>query len=186
MDHIRDRLTATGSRTETTEEPTDDESSDAVEWRDISVKTNGPTGWASDTDPEKRGHATSTDSFETLDTDQLIAGVLAGINSPAFVVDCVGRIVSINTAACEAFGTAESAALGTRPPAVHSGQPRCAQVLLTGDEIRNQPETVVIDGEKRTLNRTVTPLENDSGAIVGAVETLDEVSTQSRDTDSYE
>lgn len=177
MDHLRDRLIAAASRTETDREPTDDGSSESVEWRDISIETNGPTGWASGTDPEKRGRSESTDSFETLDTGQLVGAILEEIDSPALVVDHRGNTVSINTAACETFGTAESAALGVRPTAVHGGQPLSAQVLVTGDEIRNQPETVVIDGVQRTLNRTVTPLENDSGAIVGAIETIEVSST---------
>ena len=183
MDQLRDRLTAANSQTETNGEPTDERSSGTVEWRDISIETNGPTGWASGPGPDNRGHSASTDPFETLDTDQLVGGVLDAVDSPALVVDRRGKTVSINTAACEVFGTTQSAALGARPTVVHGGQPLSATVLATGDEIRNQREAISIDGEKRTVSRTLTPLRDHSGEVVGATETL---STDDPHADSHE
>jgi PAS domain S-box-containing protein len=172
MKHFLNRLLVTDSEAETTERTDEADVSDSVEWRDISVKTNGPTGWASDTDPDEGGPSEADTPFETLDVDHLVKTVLDGVAVPTFVVDRAGKIVYINSAACETFGTTEADAVGTPPAAVHGGQRLLGQVLLADEETTERQETVVVDGTERTIRRTLNPLQDEQGEIVGAVETV--------------
>ncbi|ATW90039.1 PAS domain-containing protein [Halohasta litchfieldiae] len=172
MKRFLNRLLVTEPEPETTERIDEERVSDSVEWRDISIETNGPTGWASDPDPEEREPSQTETPFGTLDVDYLMKTVLDGVAVPTLVVDCSGEIVSINSAACERFGTTEADAIGTTPAAVHGGQRLLGQVLLTGEEITDRRDTVIVDGTGRTIRRTINLLKNERGEIVGAVETI--------------
>lgn len=173
MKRLLNRLLVTDTGTETTDHTDEKQVSDSVEWRDISVETNGPTGWDSDTDPEERGLSEPETPFETLDVDQLVGTILDGVAVPTLVVDQAGEIVSINSAACERFETDEATAIGATPTTVHGGQQLFGQVLLAGEEITDRRETV--DGGNQTISRTLKPLTDESGEIIGAVETVREV-----------
>jgi len=116
-----------------------------------------------------------------MDADQLLGNVLNGIAVPTLVVDSAGRISHINSNACKRFETTETAAIGATPAAVHGGEELAAHVLSEGSEINERRETVVVDGTERILSRTITPFQDNSGEVVGAMETARDITEKGRE-----
>jgi len=198
MKQLLNRLVVTQSEDEAkrAENTADAEgsTSDSVEWSDISAEKAAPV--SDDTGPDiddppgeptasseadsTPDTAATSDDVETMAAERLLANVLNGLAEPTMVVGSAGQITHINRNACEQFGTTESAAVGSTPAAVHGGEALTGRVLDTGDAITETTETVVLDGTERTLSRTVTPFRDDSGEIVGAMETAKDITETAR------
>jgi len=190
MKHLLSRLVVADTEEKQADATADSDSSEAVEWTDISPSTNAPSGSESDIDqpehdrtekePSAPDTATNSDEVDTMDADQLLTNVLNAVAAPTMVVDSAGKISHVNTNACERFETAETAAVGATPSAVHGGEHLIARVLSTGEEITDRRDTVEISGQERTLSRTITPFEDDSGDVVGAMETARDITEKAR------
>jgi len=158
-------------RTDATGNSVDDE---PVEWADITETGASRTDVEPPTAVSTHSSARRPEPAETVDslsTDRLLAHVLDGIGSPAVIVNATGVISHINTAACELFGTTDADAVGTRASTLHTGEPLLSKALETGTEINERTETITLGSESHTLNRTVQPISEADGTVVGAIET---------------
>ena len=173
--------------TETADTAADASKTESVEWADISatdpqLDTEQTDINQRDTNKQPTPDTTATsDEVDTMAAERLLENVLNGLVEPTMVVDSAGRISHINRNACERFETTESAAVENSPSAVHGGEELVARVLSRGEEITERTETVVIDGTERTLSRTVTPFQDESGKIVGAMETATDITEKARE-----
>ncbi len=197
MKRLLNRLLVTEAGDKQTQ-TTDDEHQTPVAWDDISESAtsvdkqpdgslvdgsvdsasdkpvNSPAG-ASDTGTQSADEtaAAAADAVDALDTSRLLAGVLDGLADPTLIVDTKGAVLHCNTAVVERFGTTKTAAVGRPPSAIHGGQQLTHRVLETGRPLTEHTEDVSIDGEQRMLSRTITPLLDDDGTVLAAVETVD-------------
>ena len=164
MKRLLNRLVVTDTEQKDTDTTDDSEPSTPVEWADLSTRTAGPAGTESGTDqPPHRVDGSSG--------DWLLSAVLNSLNEPTLIVDERGEIVQLNAAACEQFGTTESAALGAAAHELHGGQPLAHRVVETGDPVEDHRER--LDGvAEKTVSRRVVPLSNDAGRVAAAMETI--------------
>ncbi|MFO7832987.1 MAG: methyl-accepting chemotaxis protein [Halohasta sp.] len=176
-------------------ESTDDSgSSESVAWEDLSEAEPTPdeSGVGSDPashadpSPQQPPPSGDTEAVDAMDADRLLASVLDGIAAPTFVVDSAGRNSHVNAAARETFETTDAAAVGVAPAAVHGGEPLMAEVLDSGEAITERQETLTVDGRERVRSRTVTPLVDDAGAIVGGIETVEDITETVRQRERTE
>jgi len=186
MKRLLNRLVVADTEQENAEATDDSGTSDAVEWTDLSTQTSGPHGSESGPDPSRsptgdEQSAPDSDEVDTMDADRLLANVLNGLAEPTIVVDSAGYISHINSNACSVFEVSKSDALGAPPASVHGGESLADHVLDTGEEITERRETVAVDGTERTLSRTITPFRDDSGEIVGAMETASDITDKARE-----
>ena len=185
MRRLLSRLMVTHTGEKRAESTGDSDPSDSVAWGDLSEvePTSGGSHVRSDPsqapDPSPQQppptSTADTEEVEAMDADLLLANVLNGLTAPAFVVDSAGRISHVNTDACEAFGTTDAAAAGLTPATIHGGESLVASVLDSGEAITERHETVMVDGTECIRSRTVTPFVDDTGAIVGGIETVEDV-----------
>lgn len=107
-----------------------------------------------------------------------------GFAHPVTVVDADGKIVMLNTAAAELYGTTESAVLGRHPDTLHGAESEASSIvteaLEQGTTVRDREEHSVINGERLLLERTVTVLESDAGEQLGAILVETDVSERRR------
>ncbi|MFW5978206.1 MAG: PAS domain-containing protein, partial [Halohasta sp.] len=191
MKRLLNWLVVTNTEEESVDATDDSGTSTTVEWADLSGETSTPVDSAAESEPTPSADSgpptravssaastpetADTDEVDTMDAYQLLGNVLDGLAVPTFVVDSAGHISHINSNACGLFETTESAAVGAAPAAVHGGEDLTSHVLSSGEEITERRETVTVDGEERTLSRTITPFQDGSGEIVGAMETARDV-----------
>jgi len=88
--------------------------------------------------------------------------------------------------ACELFGTDRSSILGTTAATLHDGEELATQVINSDTEITEYQETVVIQGEERILSRTITPLQDDDGEIIGGMETSRDITDKVREEEKID
>jgi len=112
-----------------------------------------------------------TEGLAALGSDRLLETVLAGIDAAALVVDEGGSIVHCNDAAASLFNTTtatDTHVTDLRPSG--AGTDPVEEVLRTGEAVSGGRATVTVAGEERTVSRTVTPLSDGDGDLVGALE----------------
>ena len=196
MRRLLDRLVVTNTGEEHAETTADSGSSDPVAWADLSEEesTPGDSGViseptrGSDSSPQQPPPETTGDTevVDAMDAGLLLANVLDGLAVPAFVVDSAGRTSHINTDACEAFETTDGAAVGAEPAAIHGGEPLVVTVLESGEAITERQETITVDGTERIRSRTITPFVDDAGAVVGGIETVEDITDTVRQRERTE
>ena len=170
-----DRAETEGAGAETT-----DQTDEAVAWTDVSESDHVPSGSGTD-DLSTTDSPASSEEVETLDAEHLLANVLNGLAAPTLIVDSAGHVSHLNEHACELFETTEAAAVGAPPATTHGGEELVSGVLTTGEGITDREETVVIDGTERTLSRTITPFHDQTGEVVGAMETARDITEKVRE-----
>ena len=202
MKSILNWLVVTDSEKKRTDATPNSDDTESVEWVDLS-ETSASHGEAEPSPADSTSQTESADtpvtavstpdqprtpgpaeSVGNLGSDRLLAHVLEGIGSPAVIVDATGAVSYINTAACELFGTTDTDVVGTQASSLHSGDPLLSEALETGTEISERTETITVGDETHTLNRTVQPISEVDGTVVGAIETahvLEEDSQQKVD-----
>lgn len=188
MRHLINQLMVTTGETDADRAETDDgsdtstgQSSETVEWDHVSENGEAPTSDSGSDGLSTPDSAANSDEVDTMDADQLLDNVLNGLAAPTLVVDSSGRVSQLNEQAREIFETTDAAAVGSPPAAIHGGEKLISGVLTTGDGVTDREETVVIDGTERTLSRTVTPFHDESGAVVGAMETARDITEKKRE-----
>jgi len=201
MKGLLNRLVVTQTEKETQETgssktPAASTDSQPVEWADISAADEAGIGGGAKTESESEADTAGTtepdsnlsapatsmsDDVETMDTERLLETVLDGVGEPTMVVDSAGEITHINQHACDRFETAEPAAVGSTPAAVHGGETLVGDVLETGTAVTEKTETVVLEDTEHTLCRTITPFRDESGTVVGAMETTKQISDTARE-----
>ncbi len=174
--------------TSTTEESTDAEASKPAEWGDVSTEPpmQGNTSTKQEqntlekspeikTESQSIPKQNSNESRRSKESSQFLRSVLGGLPDPTIIIDIDGKISNVNKDACQLFGTAKATATGKSPEAVHGGEPLATKVLETGETIEEQTERLQIDGDERTVSRTIAPLRNDEGQLVGVLETTKDI-----------
>ncbi|MFW6321798.1 MAG: PAS domain-containing protein, partial [Halohasta sp.] len=169
MWRLLNRVVVTGSEGERAESASGSDTSEAVEWTDISEEATESVAGGSTSGTDRPDSESTAEAIGSTD-DQLVGHVLEAVDDPTLLVDAEGRITHINGAACELYGTSESAAVGRSAASLHDGEPLVEQVCETGREI-NEREEAIVDGTERMLNRTVTPFA-EGGSVVGAMEQI--------------
>ncbi|MEA1931834.1 MAG: methyl-accepting chemotaxis protein [Euryarchaeota archaeon] len=186
MKRLLNRLVVAGTEQDDAEATDDSGTSDSVEWTDLSTQPSGPHGSESGLDPSRspigdEQSAPDSDTVDTMAADRLLENVLNGLPEPTLVIDSSGVVSHINSNACSVFEVSESEALGAPPAAVHGGDPLAEGVLDAGEAITERRETIEIEGTERTLSRTITPFRDNSGEIVGAMETASDITEKARE-----
>jgi PAS domain S-box-containing protein len=137
--------------------------------------------------------------FELRNANRRLSDIIGFLPDPTMVIDASGKIVAWNRAMEKLTGIAEATMLGKGDYAYSVwfyGKPRPVLIDLVlhqdlesigklypryrlfGQTIRAEVETIRPDGTKIDFWLTATPLFNDKGETVGAIESLRDVTNQ--------
>jgi PAS domain S-box-containing protein len=119
------------------------------------------------------------------DVRAFVRSVLNGLAEPALVVDPDGRITHANEQACELYRTTEADVLGADPATLQAAGSDASDVvgeaLSRGEDVQGREETLAVGGAGGTpVERTVTLLYDDAGALAGALLIEKDITEQRR------
>lgn len=103
--------------------------------------------------------------------ESVLTSILGGFTVSAFVVDDKGHFLYSNKECREMFDRAVGELIGDSLFEYgNADNSVMRKVLDTGDPVKDLEDTVEVAGETTPVERTVFPLFDDSGAVVGALE----------------
>jgi len=108
------------------------------------------------------------------ETERVHVPVLDGLGFPTLVTDADGRVTRLNPHARELFGADPDAAVGRPPEALLGDGSEVSAVardaIDSGTPVTDREELFVVVGREIHVSRTVTPVFDDEGGCLGAVE----------------
>ncbi|NGM70984.1 PAS domain-containing protein [Natronolimnobius sp. AArcel1] len=126
----------------------------------------------------------SEDELGAIADHSIVSQLVDGFAQPVTVVDADGRIVMLNTAAADLYGTTASPVADRHPDTLHDIESEASDIvteaLEQGNTIHEREEHSLINGEEVFLERTVTLLESDAGEVCGAILVETDVSERRR------
>ncbi|SDM35237.1 methyl-accepting chemotaxis sensory transducer with Pas/Pac sensor [Halogranum gelatinilyticum] len=107
----------------------------------------------------------------SLTGESVVESILAGLDSPIFVVDDEGYFTHSNQACRDLFNREPGELLGDCLfDYGEADNSVMREVLDTGQAVQDLEDTVVVDGDEVPVSRNVFPLFGGSGEVVGAIE----------------
>ncbi|EJN58829.1 methyl-accepting chemotaxis protein [Halogranum rubrum] len=115
--------------------------------------------------------AADVGSLATLTSASVVESVLDGLDLPIFVVDDEGCFTHSNQACRDLFNRRRGELLGDCLfDYGEADNSVMRDVLESGTAVENLEDTVVVDGDEVPVSRSVFPLFDGEGVVVGAVE----------------